>query len=58
VGNKTEVFNKDLQDTGTSPVAPGKKVAFEERHVCDNNAPPTNPASPLHNESPVQTTND
>jgi hypothetical protein len=58
VENKIEVPNEELQDTRTSPAAPGKTVASEERSVPDNDAPPTNPASALHNECPVQTIDD
>jgi hypothetical protein len=58
VDNQTEVPNDELQDTGTSPIAPGEMMASEERPMHDNDAPPINRASSLHNERLVQSTDD
>jgi hypothetical protein len=53
VENEIEVPNEELQDTGTSSTTLGKTVASEERPVPNNDAPPTNSASPFHNECPI-----
>jgi hypothetical protein len=42
VDNQTQVPNDELQDTGTSPTAPGETVASEELSMLDNDAPPIN----------------
>jgi hypothetical protein len=47
-----------LQDIGTSPTTPGETVASEEHPMPENDAPPINQASPLHNERLIQSTND
>jgi hypothetical protein len=58
VYNQIQVPNDELQDTGTSPTAPGETMASEERPMYDNDAPPINQASSLHNERLVQSTDD
>jgi hypothetical protein len=58
VDNQTQDPNDDLQDTETSPTAPGNMMASKERPMHDNDVPPINQASPLHNKRLVQGTND
>jgi Protein of unknown function (DUF 659)/hAT family C-terminal dimerisation region len=52
--NQTEGPNDELQDTGTSPTAPGDNMASQERPMHGNVVPPTNPVSPSRNEVIVQ----
>jgi hypothetical protein len=54
VDNQTQDPNDELQDTGTSPTAPGDTMASEERPMHDNDVPPINPISPSLNELLVQ----
>jgi hypothetical protein len=56
VDNQTQDPNDELQDTGTSPTAPGDTMASEEHPMHDNDVPPTNPVSPSRNELLVQGT--
>jgi hypothetical protein len=56
VDNQTQDPNDELQDTGTSPTAPGDTMASKERPMHDNDAPPINPISPSRNEFLVQCT--
>jgi hypothetical protein len=56
VDNQTQDPNDELQDTGTSPTAPGDTMASEERPMHDNDVPPTNPVSPSRNKLLVQGT--
>jgi hypothetical protein len=58
VDNQTQVPNDELQDTKTSPTIPGETMASEECPMHDNDAPPINQASLLHNERLVQSTDD
>jgi hypothetical protein len=51
VDNQTQDPNDELQDTGTSPTAPGDTMASEERPMHDNDVPPTNPVFPLATNS-------
>jgi hypothetical protein len=50
VDNQTQVPNDELQDTRTSPTAPGDTMASEERPMHDNDVPHINQASSLRNE--------
>jgi hypothetical protein len=54
VDNQTQESNDELQDTKTSPTAPGDTMAFEERPIHDNDVPPINLVSPSRNELLVQ----
>jgi hypothetical protein len=56
VDNQTQDPNDEVQDTGTSPTVPGHTMASEERPMHDNDVPPINQASPLHNERLIQDT--
>jgi hypothetical protein len=56
VDNQTQDPNDKLQDTGTSPTAPGEMMASEERPMHDNDVPPINQVSLLRNELLVQGT--
>jgi hypothetical protein len=56
VDNQIQDPNDELQDTGTSPTAPGNTMASEERPMHDNDVPPTNPVFPSSNELLVQGT--
>jgi hypothetical protein len=57
VDNQTEDPNDELQDTETSPTAPGDTMASEESPMHDNDMPPINPVSPSRNELLIQKTN-
>ena len=50
VDNQIQDPNDELQDTETSPTAPGDMMASEERPLHDNVVPPINPVSPSRNE--------
>jgi hypothetical protein len=50
VDNQTQDPNDELQDTGTSPIAPGDTMASEERPMHDNDVPPINLVSSFRNE--------
>src|SRR5450759_1257799 len=54
VDNQEQDPNEELEDTGTSPTAPGDTVASKERPMHDNDVPPINPLSPSRNELIVQ----
>jgi hypothetical protein len=54
VQKKKHVSNEDLEDTGTSPITPSEAVASNECHVIEDNALPTNLASPVHNQRHIQ----
>jgi hypothetical protein len=56
VDNQTQDPNDELQDTGTSPIAPGNMMASEERPMHDNDVLLISQASPLRNEHLVQRT--
>jgi hypothetical protein len=56
VDNQTQDPNDELQDTGTSPTAPGDTMASKEHPMHDNDVPPINPISPSRNELLVQGT--
>jgi hypothetical protein len=56
VGNQTQVPNDELQDTETSPTAPGDTMASEECPIHDNDVPRINLVSPSRNELLVQGT--
>jgi hypothetical protein len=58
VDNQTRDPNDELQDTRTSPTAPGNTMASEERPMHDNDVPHINQAFPLRNECLVQGTDD
>jgi hypothetical protein len=46
VDNETQDPNDELQDTGTSPTAPGDTMASKERPMRDNDVPHINQVSP------------
>jgi hypothetical protein len=54
VDNQTQDPNDELQDTRTSPTAPGDTMASKERPMHDNDVLPINPVSPSRNEPLVQ----
>jgi hypothetical protein len=56
VDNQTQDPNDELQDTRTSPTAPGDTMASEERPMHDNDVPPINLVFPSRNELLVQGT--
>jgi hypothetical protein len=56
VDNQIQDPNDELQDTGTSPTAPGHTMASEECPMHDNDVPPINPVSHSRNELLVQGT--
>jgi hypothetical protein len=56
VDNQTQDPNDELQDTRTSPTAPGDTMASEERPIHDNDVPPIKPVSPSRNELIIQGT--
>jgi hypothetical protein len=58
VDNQIQNSNDELQDIGTSPTVLGDTMASEECPMHDNDVPPINQASPLHNERLVQGTDD
>jgi hypothetical protein len=58
VDNQTQVPNDELQDTRTSPTTLDDTMASKEHPMHDNDVPPINRASLLHNEHLVQSTDD
>jgi hypothetical protein len=56
VDNQIQDPNDELQDTGTSPTAPGDTMASKERPMHDNDVPRINQASSLRNEHLIQGT--
>jgi hypothetical protein len=54
VDNQGQDPNDELQDTGTSPTAPGDTMPSEEHPMHDNDVPPINLVTPSRNEFIVQ----
>ena len=54
VDNQRQDPNDELQDTKTSPTAPGDTMESEEHPMHDNDVPPINPVSSSHNKLIVE----